>query len=585
MRYLACFVFSLNALLALPRADFDETTKRYEGKIAFFVDTQNRGIEEIAALPEATFRVTEALNLGFERHPVWIRLEIHNSAEAAQFIVEVGQPLLHFVDFYDGETSDRFTKLHAGRLATQRTGLRHHKILFPVHVRKNQTKIVYLRISTRDTLIAPVIIWRSAEFTAQEKSSNMAMGAFYGIIFIIFIYNFFLYLSLRDRSYGYYLLYLISFAVYRLSVDGSIYPLLEPTVAWLNWRLPLFTMAAISMFLMFFTDSFLELRQRSPVLSRIVRTLALVIPLTLPFTVSDGGMAIVTQLVNILGGIGVILVVFVSIASLRQKIRQARFFVLAEAAFFCAVAVSALVNLGKLPPNIVTLNIMPAGFLIELALLSIGLADKMTHLRQQNAEINLRAERAELESARLEIEAVKTIISPHSLLNSIQSIANDIGRNPSRATDMLSDLATEFRSLIGWAKKTEISLADEVKLCEAHLRIMGRRTGHRYSFKAPKKLDNLAIPPLILHTLVENAMSHEAKNSRGLSFTLTVKENDAGKLAYLSLHCKGKLSGGHSGAGVGLKYVQTRLEQSYPGAYTLKEDLADNFWQVDLTLG
>lgn len=566
-------------LFALPTVRFDANTTRQIPEIAYLVDGQNRTIDQIADLDDTAFSVRPSLNLGFEKQPVWIRFEIHNSGRESQFIVEIAQPLLHFVDFYAPNAQRGFTRFTAGRLAAARTSLKHHKILFPLTVSANSAGVAYVRVATKDTLLVPVTIWRANEFALQERYSNIAFGAFYGIITIIFIYNFFLLLSLREKTYIFYLAYLVFFALFRLSVDGNIYPALMPTNAWLNWRLPLLTVTGVFTTLIFFSDAFMNVREKNPRLSLALRSLALLLPLSLPFCFFESGMLIATQLVNVISGIGVLLTIIASILGLLQRNRQAQFYVLAEAALLVAILVTVLGNFGHLPVNALTLNIVPASFLLELSLLSIGLADKMTRLKSENAAMALKAEKSELERTRLELEAIKSVISPHSLLNSIQAISSDMKSNPTRAREILADLGTEFRSVIGWASKSEILLADEIALCQAHLRIMNRRTGHKYTLKVPKKIPEMPIPPLIIHTLIENAISHEAESSRGLTIDLATLPTPEKGLLFT---CKGKVAGNHTGAGVGTKYIRARLELAFGTAYAIHESFAANSWQVKI---
>ena len=54
------------------------------------------------------------------------------------------------------------------------------------------------------------------------------MGAFYGVMLVMILYNFFIYLSVRDSAYIFYILYISSVTVTNLVISGAAFQHLWP---------------------------------------------------------------------------------------------------------------------------------------------------------------------------------------------------------------------------------------------------------------------------------------------------------------------------------------------------------------------
>jgi hypothetical protein len=60
---------------------------------------------------------------------------------------------------------------------------------------------VLLRIATQSTAIVPVRIWHEPDFLTSAASDDRRYGLYFGFLFAILAFNFFLFLAVRDSSY------------------------------------------------------------------------------------------------------------------------------------------------------------------------------------------------------------------------------------------------------------------------------------------------------------------------------------------------------------------------------------------------
>lgn len=204
-------------------------------------------------------------------------------------------------------------------------------------------------------------------------------------------------------------------------------------------------------------------------------------------------------------------------------------------------------------------------------------------LRVQNQE----HEADRLRSARLEADLLKRGIQPHFLMNTLLSVMSWIRRDPETACRLIQSLADEFRLMLRISSSTSIPLESEIELCRAHLRLMGYRNDAQYEFVVGDLPSGIQVPPLVLHTLVENGLTHSLRNDERGTFTLHCEQSPEG--VRIALRNDGShLTHGNGREGIeeglGFRYVRSRLEESFPGGWHLAFGLKDGQWETVIRL-
>jgi LytS/YehU family sensor histidine kinase len=196
----------------------------------------------------------------------------------------------------------------------------------------------------------------------------------------------------------------------------------------------------------------------------------------------------------------------------------------------------------------------------------------------------IRAQRsALLRSSTLENQLLKKSLQPHFLFNSLMSLQEWIEKHPPQAAQFVQALAEEFRTVSDMSGSALIPISDELRMCEAHLQIMGYRKNGSFKLKVEGIDGEEKVPPAIFHTLVENGLTHGYANQTEGCFKLTKSVHPYG--VHYQLHnngCNQPLP--TNGNGTGLRYVESRLEESYPGKWNMESNAVDDGWMVSIKL-
>ncbi len=193
---------------------------------------------------------------------------------------------------------------------------------------------------------------------------------------------------------------------------------------------------------------------------------------------------------------------------------------------------------------------------------------------------NEKAEKeAQLRSARLENELLRKNINPHFVLNTLTSIIVWLRKDTGSAIKLIEALAEEFRMINQVHNLKLIPITQEIDLCKAHLKIMSYRKGADYSLEIIDIDENDLIPPMILHTLVENGLTHGYENKTTGIFKFTTIKNSLSKKYILTNDGDFNFEDTKGSTGFGVKYIKSRLEESYPDKWNFTSDKCETGWQ------
>jgi two-component system LytT family sensor kinase len=184
-------------------------------------------------------------------------------------------------------------------------------------------------------------------------------------------------------------------------------------------------------------------------------------------------------------------------------------------------------------------------------------------------ELSLEEQKRLLLEARL--DALQRQINPHFLFNTLNSIASLVRMNPEMAREMTVKLANILRALLK-DHDTYVPLSEELKFTDDYLDIEVVRFG-REKLRVEKEIDprtlSVLVPSILLQPLIENSIKHGLE-PRIHGGTVTLRSKMEGDRLRIEVEDDGVGMGTkpasalpRTGAGIGMKNVQERLEVLY----------------------
>ncbi len=186
------------------------------------------------------------------------------------------------------------------------------------------------------------------------------------------------------------------------------------------------------------------------------------------------------------------------------------------------------------------------------------------HFQQEQRALQLREERLKRLLTEAELKALRTQVDPHFLFNTLNTIADLIGKNPEQAERMTERLAECFRYALAKHSRNLSTLDEELDFARQYLEIEQVRFGDRLRVQLSRgdASGSEAVPSLLLQPLLENAIRHGLAPMREGGCVSVLAARDGERLR-ISIEDDGMGLRAGSGTGVGLRNVQDRLRTLY----------------------
>ncbi len=354
-------------------------------------------VTELAAARLLDYRPlpTTHISFGFRKAPCWFRFRLANAgAEQLTLILDVDFAALDHVWLFT-PPQPRPLRSGSGEPYAQRP-LPLPSISFPLELNAFQTRDYYLRVQTHGPFAVPLSLESQAAFTEERLGQKWWQGIFFGFGAGLLLYNLFLWLTIRERFYAYYVAHLGFALLFFSALQGLGFSWWPDWPDWNRRSTDVFIYAFLGAGTLFARE-FLGLRQW-PAIDRLLR---LVIALLVAGALASLVLPLehTARLVPALMMLDMPLLLYVGIRCWRAGHRQAPFFVIAWGIFLATETLGALSAYGiyfRLDRSVAA---MQAGFSAQLVLLSLALANRINTLKDEEHQRAQEAQLARAENA------------------------------------------------------------------------------------------------------------------------------------------------------------------------------------------
>lgn len=369
-----------------------------------FIDSLNLNAEEILKKNQFVQNDSEIPNLGLLSDNIWLKFKVSNVTTSEDLFLRIDYPLLDEVILYS-ITNNRVTD--SVRLSQfENFGKRKYDVptyLFDLYCPTSQQSDFLIKISASEQVILPIRLTKKTEFWESWSTEAIISGIYIGIVLIMFVYNLFIYFTVRDKSYLYYVAYIGFVGLTQVGIKGLTFKYLWPNFSWLELNGSTIFGALASIAACVFMKEFLRTKENARKLDYGLTGLIVLFGISILASVLVDPL-VGFQLMQMATSFFVIYALILSYIIMRRGYGPAKFFFLGWSVLLVGAIVFLLKDFGVLPYNNVTNYTMQAASAVEMALLSFALADRINILKKEKEESQAQALRVSQENERLVLE-------------------------------------------------------------------------------------------------------------------------------------------------------------------------------------
>jgi len=360
------------------------------GQVQYLVDEQGLNLESVMQANDDQWQANteRRSNFGISANPYWFRLALSNVDQAGSpFFLRVDYPHTDKLDVYivnDGILIHSYqlgdTVPYAYRPVDNRI------YLLPLDELALANIELYIRAESQGPMELPIDVLTHAEFYHQDKLELIWYGAYFGTMLVMFFYNLFIYILVRDVTYFYYLFYVASTMALQFTLTGASFQYVYPESTNLNNTLVLMLTALMPFSAVSFVRSFLKLESTGMRRDRIITRSFLGAFAILFVSSLFAPYMIVLKATHALSFLAVSAGFYFGLSGWRRGVKAARTFAMAWLVYLVFIVVFLLNTKGIVQPSVISEHALEIGSALELILLSLSFGHRINEEKEMRIQ-------------------------------------------------------------------------------------------------------------------------------------------------------------------------------------------------------
>lgn len=310
----------------------------------------------------------------------WIRLPIrHSTSTGKVWLLEFYDQTIDVIDAYvpDDHGNYQMTTMGDAREFGNRL-FRHKNFELLLDMHSDDIRYYYFRIRSHEFADLRIAFRSINRFVYYALNEYFLFGTFYGMILIISLYNFLIFLAIKEVKNIYYICYILSVAAYAMSLDGIGFQYLWPNhPEWNNYATGI-SLYSLIVWALIFTRRFLSTRSKAPALDRVLFLLILARSVLFAIELVFFPNLLIYRNHDI---IPLSVIFYTAIRVWLNGYKPARFFVIAYGTLFLGFFLRTLVYFNVLDFTVLSHYSLHFSFVLEMLFLTMALGDRVRILK------------------------------------------------------------------------------------------------------------------------------------------------------------------------------------------------------------
>lgn len=338
----------------------------------------NDGNYKFIPLSESDF------NPGYAVSTYWLKFTLkHEVTHPTDFFLEIGTPTLNVANLYYNEGSKIIERKSGDGIKFSEKDIKNRRILVKIKAEPGKLKTYFVKLRADGEnfnllmrLLTHERVWQN------DYEDQYFLGTFYGlVIFIIFVY-FFFFIALKDKTFLYYVLYILGLGLLNISLDGYVSQFFFPDHPIFVNRSSMMIGGLSVIFGILYVREFLDFKNNLPIYDKIAFgfiaiNFCIVLMGLAPKHIFDLAIPIISGTASL----ATLIIISSIIVSWVKGVKFSKFFAFAYLSLAVGVFVYVGKNFGLFPMNFLTEQSLKFGTAAEMILLSLSMVDRFRRMQ------------------------------------------------------------------------------------------------------------------------------------------------------------------------------------------------------------
>ena len=360
----------------------EDSTKIDNFSLDYYYDN-NRTLT-IDEISKKTFdkTVSSQFAFGYLEGNSWFKLTLKNNTKNDSIILYLTEPFFEEVNLFKYQ-EEKWEKEGIGLFThLDKRDINDISPAFTLKIEPNTTQTYYIQTFAQFAQFGEFQLYKKENLATQHRLFVSILYVFYfGGLFIIIIFNIFLFSTLKERIYLYYVSYIFFNTIFVFAFSGlNMYIGLAPWHYELHLSIPI-----LIIFLILFSDEFLEIKKYLPYAHKILKSIIWIfIALTILTTIEFNPWY---QIITKFAFLSYVILMYVSIRIWIKGHSKAKYYVVAMTVYTASIVImSAMIN-GWLENNDITRYAFLFGSFFEIVFFSLMLANRFHDMQNEKIRI------------------------------------------------------------------------------------------------------------------------------------------------------------------------------------------------------
>jgi sensor histidine kinase YesM len=507
-------------------------------KLGYLIDTANSiNFEQLYAPKLAEHFKDASANkpiLG-NNQTFWLRFTLHNPTGNELWLLEFDKWV--YVDLYM-QTSAGTLHKKTGHFIPyrQRDFPLANRNLIALSLPPGQSVMCYVRIESSNRFMEMpntlnFLVHEKVSYLYNESMFRYFHGILVGALCIMILYNLFIWFSVREKSYWFYILLLVNTAYSFEHNAGYTLQLLsfwDSQVLYFS-EIDIINGSIGCSFFLLLSQAFLNTKQTMPFWNAVIQILNVGFYLIVPLLFALDTYQVYRLQAFYVFPVIVSVILFSSI-SYYKKLPSANYFLLANLSLIVGTFIFVLKELTIIPLNPATHFAFNIGVVLQVGFFSLAFANRINLLRRDNEQkqneiisqlqekekyllawqaSQLNLEKLQKENLTFQFESLKNQVNPHFLFNSLNVLSELVYTNQNHAMQFVHRMADVYRYILDNKNKKIVPLQTEMAFIEDFIFLLKIRFDSSLRFIDLVQTDlPIFVAPFSLQLLIENAVKH-----------------------------------------------------------------------------